>query len=92
VARPTYYFEVYEDYTHEFPKGVISIPYRHEYMTKIRRCMSYSHKVWLQGSRGGVKIIKDREDNNFGYVTKNEELMKEFMWAKLKAQSLAHYI
>ena len=53
--------------------------------------MSYSNKVWVQGSRGGVKIIKDRTSNIYGYVTKNEELMKEFMWVKLKAQPLAHY-
>ena len=80
-----------DDYTYEFPKGVITIPYRREYHTKIFRCTSYSHRVWTQGPRGGVKIIKDKTDNNFGYVTKNEELMKEFMWIKLKAQPLANY-
>jgi len=69
------------------------IPFRREYFTKINRCVSYSHKVWKQGPRGGVKIIKDRMGTDFyGYVTKNEEAMKEFMWVKLQAQPLANYI
>ncbi len=93
MDKPIYYCEILEDYTYEFPKGVISIPYRHEYITKIRRAISYSHKVWIQGSRGGVKIVKDRLSNTglYGYVTNNDEAMKEFMWVKLKAQPLAHY-
>jgi hypothetical protein len=47
--------------------------------------------VWLQGPRGGVKIIKDKVGTEFGYVTQNEKLMKEFMWVKLQAQSLQGY-
>lgn len=55
--------------------------------------MSYSHRVWVQGPKGGVKIIKNRLSNTnlYGYVTKNEGLMKEFMWVKLQAQTLPHY-
>ncbi len=53
--------------------------------------MSYSHRVWVQGPKGGVKMLKDRVGYTYGYVTKNEELMKEFMWVKLKSQTLAHY-
>ncbi len=89
----TYYCEIIEDYTHEFSKGVTTIPYKREYLTKIRRCMSYSHRVWVQGPKGGVKIIKNRLSNTnlYGYVTKNEGLMKEFMWVKLQAQTLPHY-
>lgn len=91
MADTIYYCEVPDNYTYEFPKGVISIPRKREFTTKITRCISYSDKVWVQGPRGGVKIIKDREGANYGYVTKNEELMKQFMWVKLKAQSLASY-
>jgi hypothetical protein len=93
VANTVYYCEIAGDYTPEFSKGVTSIPWKIEYSTKIRRCISYSDRVWVQGPRGGVKIIKDRQTNVnlYGYVTKNEELMKRFMWVKLKAQSLAHY-
>ena len=55
--------------------------------------MSYSHVVWVQGPRGGVRIIKDKIESLglYGYVTKNEDAMKRFMWAKLKAQPLANY-
>ncbi len=91
MGNYTYYCEIFEDYTYEFPKGVISITWKREYNTKIRRCMSYSHRVWVQGPKGGVKMLKDRVDYTYGYVTKNEELMKEFMWVKLKAQTLPHY-
>ena len=90
-TRSTYYCEVEGDSTYEFPKGVYAIPFKREYTTKIFRCISYSNKVWVQGPRGGVKIIKDRKNVVYGYVTKNKEIMKEFMWAKLKAQPLHFY-
>ena len=92
VVNNTYYCELLDDYTWEFSKGVIIIPFRKEYRTKIMRCISYSHRVWSQGPRGGVKIIKDRIGNDYGYVTKNDELMKQFMWVKLKAQPLNNYL
>lgn len=93
MGDTTYYCEIADNYTYEFSKGVIAIPWRREYHTKIMRCISYSHRVWKQGPRGGVKIIKDKQTNKnlFGYVTKNDEAMKEFMWVKLKAQSLTQY-
>ena len=52
------------------------------------RLITLSHKVWRQGPKGGVKIIKDKENwsRYFGYVTTNEKIMKEFMWVKLQAQ------
>lgn len=73
----------------EFAPGIYSIPDRIEYNTKIRRCMSYSKRVWIQGPKGGVRL-KD-EYHIFRYVTTDENLMKEFMWVKLKAQPLKHY-
>jgi len=93
VDNGIYYCEIAGNYTPEFTKGVTSIPYRREYHTKILRCISYSDRVWIQGPRGGVKIVKNRRDmtNVYGYVTKNEKLMKEFMWVKLQAQTLAYY-
>lgn len=94
MGDTTYYCEIADNYTYEFSKGVIAIPWRREYHTKIMRCISYSHRVWKQGPRGGVKIIKDKKTNKnlFGYVTQNDEAMKEFIWVKLKAQSLTQYI
>jgi len=93
VDNSIYYCEIAGDYTYEFSKGVTAIPWKREYHTKLLRCISYSDRVWVQGPRGGVKIIKDRQTNTnlYGYVTKNEELMKRFMWVKLKARTLAFY-
>jgi hypothetical protein len=92
VADTVYYCEIQGDYTPEFPKGIIMIPFRREYFTKINRCVSYSHKVWKQGPKGGVKIIKDKMGTDFyGYVTKNEKAIQQFMWVKLQAQPLANY-
>ena len=91
MVNHTYYCEIFAENNWEFSKGVVSIPFRPEYFTKIQRCISFSNRVWVQGPRGGVKIIKDRMGNIFGYVTKNEELMKQFMWVKLQAQTLQGY-
>lgn len=96
MAETIYYCEVVGDYTYEFPKGVFAIPGRSEYSTKISRCVSYSHRVWKQGPRGGVKLIKQGFENDkfygYGYLTKDPEAMKEFMWVKLRAEPLQGYI
>ena len=47
-----------------------------------------SSKVWRQGPRGGVKIIKNRDIGYRGYVTTKEEQMKEFVWIKLQARAV----
>lgn len=47
----------------------------------------YSDKIWREGPKGGVLVLKDR----YGlcrYITTNEAAMEEFMWAKLSAKSL----
>lgn len=51
-----------------------------------------SDRIWRQGPRGGVKIIKDiRLDATWGqmqptqYVTRNQDLMQEFLMVKLRA-------
>jgi hypothetical protein len=44
-------------------------------------------KVWREGPRGGVKVTCDFSlGAECGYITTNEEAMKEFMWAKLSAR------
>ena len=51
--------------------------------------ITVSDKVWCQGPKGGVKVIKDKTRRyRSGYVTSNEEMMKKFIWVKLKAQSI----
>lgn len=54
------------------------------------RLITIADKVWRQGPKGGVKIIKDRNarwGHTLQYVTTNEKIMKEFMWVKLQAQT-----
>lgn len=50
--------------------------------------ISHSIKVWRQGPKGGVKLVKDRWSwyGSNKYVTKDEKAIKEFMWVKLQAQ------
>ena len=50
-----------------------------------------SDRVWMQGPRGGVKIVKDRINyygGVYGYITTNKKAMKEFAWIKLSARPL----
>ncbi len=93
MAKSIFYCEIegnpQNDYW-EFAPGVYIIPDRLEYVTKIRRCISYSKRVWIQGPQGGVRL-RGEDHLFYRYVTKNEELIKQFMWVKLKAQPLKHY-
>lgn len=54
-------------------------------------------RIWCQGDQGGVRIVSENWMNKkyengekifYGrkYVTRNENAMKEFAWAKLRAQ------
>jgi hypothetical protein len=46
-------------------------------------------KVWRVGPKGGVKVLHDQSfTSKYGYITTNEQAMKEFMWAKLSAEAL----
>jgi hypothetical protein len=54
----------------------------------VRTLIRNSSKVWREGPRGGIKIIKNRNIGYYGYVTTNEEYMKEFFWVKLQAQAV----
>lgn len=55
------------------------------------RLMRESDQVWVQGPRGGVKVIKDRltyPGGMYGYITKDDKAMKQFLWVKLSARKL----
>lgn len=93
--RCTYYFELQQDRTDHIDSwkaGVYSSPGRMGgYYGGQTRLSHNCDRVWMQGPRGGVKIVKDRISypvGMYGYVTKNEKFMKEFMWIKLKAKEL----
>ena len=90
-----YNFEVlktYHDGIDTFKEGVYSARgYMGGYVGWQSRLSWNSHRVWCQGPRGGVKIVKDRQTypaGVYGYVTKNAKLMKEFAWVKLSARHL----
>jgi hypothetical protein len=54
--------------------------------------MSYnSDRIWCQGPKGGVQIVKDRiayPGKMYGYITNNKTAMKKFTWIKLSARPL----
>jgi len=55
------------------------------------RLVRESDQVWVQGSRGGVQLIKVKDYfwNQWPqYIKHDSEEMKQFMWAKLRAKSL----
>lgn len=87
-----YYCEVTRDSVWAVIKPGVYVGYGSPSDTRgLGPLFTVSNKIWRQGPRGGVKIIKDREKHDWGqmqptqYVTKNQDLMKEFMVVKLKA-------
>jgi hypothetical protein len=56
---------------------------------KLNRIITISDRVWKQGPRGGVKMVKGRNwDFPMGYITTDEKWMKKFAWVKLSAKSI----
>jgi hypothetical protein len=57
---------------------------------KLNRIISISDRVWKQGPKGGVKIVKSRSYDvpPLGYITTDEKRMKEFAWIKLSAKTV----
>jgi hypothetical protein len=90
MAMNTYYFEV-KDHRGDVKDGVYSC--QGEFMHHDLRLLGYfqiSHRVWRQGSRGGVKIVKDRGWDLYttNYITTNPKWMQKFAWVKLKARPI----
>lgn len=58
---------------------------------KLNRLVTASERVWKQGPKGGVKIMKQPywSSNYYGglYQTHNPQAMKEFAWVKLRAKA-----
>ena len=94
--RCTYYFELGQDRTDgidSWKAGAYSAQgYMGGYMGWQSRLALNSDRVWCQGPRGGVKMVKDRVNyygnGVYGYVTRNKKAMKEFAWVKLSARPL----
>ena len=92
MRQYTYYCEV-QDRVREYPAGVYKVVANGvgPWFPVLNRLTTVSDRVWKQGPRGGVKIIKHRwhtEQYPIGYITTNEKYMQEFMWIKLKAKEL----
>jgi len=90
VADYTFYCKVLKDYPAAGIKaGIYSYTSEAGRRTSLEfTLIQFSEKVWRQGPRGGVKIIKERTTGIYQYVTKDEEEMKKFMWVKLQAQTV----
>ena len=86
MANFTYYCEIHKD-RDDIKQGIYVYMSERRRKFDFLRLHSISDKVWRQGPRGGVRIIKDRNfESPNHYVTKDEKIMKEFMWVKLQAQ------
>lgn len=92
MGRYVYYCEVNCD-SREFRTGVYKVVANRElncgWFPKLNMTIQFSDRVWKQGPKGGVKIIKDRDwQAPAGYITTDEMWMKKFAWVKLKAKTL----
>jgi hypothetical protein len=94
--RCTYYFELLQnrnDGINSWKAGAYSaVGYMGAWYGGQSRLAMNSDRIWMQGPRGGVKIVKDRINYYGGayggYVTNNKKAMKEFAWVKLSARPL----
>jgi len=93
--RCVYYFELsrqMDDGIDRIAAGVYSAAgYMGAWHGGQSRLALNSSRIWCQGPRGGVKIVKDRINypgGMYGYITNNNKAMKEFAWIKLSARYL----
>lgn len=89
-----YYCEISKNAnTYEVEAGsVVSIRFQHEHVTKIMRIVSYSDRAYFQNEDGDIRLIKDNINGKYLYdIIKDEDMIKEFMWLKLKAKELSIY-
>lgn len=89
----TYYCEV-KSCVREYPEGVYKVVadngFGGKWFPVLNRLTTVSDRVWKQGPKGGVKLIKSPwlKPWPVGYITTNEKYMKEFAWVKLRAKSV----
>lgn len=89
----TYYCEV-GSRVREYPAGVYKViadkGFNGRWFPVLNRLITVSDRVWKQGPRGGVKLIKSPWDDFWatGYITANEKYMREFAWIKLQAKQV----
>lgn len=88
----TYYCEVTRDRS-DYKSGVYKVALTGgtpRWVTDVNRLITVSERVWVQGPKGGVRIIKEPWDGGkfYGrkYLTTNPQAMQEFAWVKLTAK------
>jgi hypothetical protein len=94
MADYTYYCEVTDKRSSRpiFAPGVYRVAGdQRSWYTILNHLITVSERVWKQGPRGGVKIIKSPWNQLWpmGYITNNKKYMQEFSWIKLQAKELA---
>jgi len=89
----TYYCEI-KDRVREYPAGVYKVcadkGINKNWFPVLNRLTTLSDRVWKQGPKGGVKLVKYPWQLHYpmGYITTNEKYMKEFAWVKLRAKAI----
>lgn len=93
MGQYTYYCEVKRgrgDYEPGVYKVVADRGWNHAWFPTLNRLITVSERVWKQGPRGGVKMLKAPSwDYPMGYITTNDEWMRKFAWVKLKAKTVS---
>ena len=93
MGTHTYYCEV-KSRIREYPVGVYKViadkGVNHLWFPVLNRLTTVSDRVWKQGPRGGVKLIKAPWSGPWpiGYITSDEKYMQEFFWIKLQAKTV----
>ena len=93
MGQHTYYCEV-QSRIREYPEGVYKVVadkgINARWFPQLNRLITVSDRVWKQGPKGGVKIVKSpwRDPWPAGYVTSKDEYMREFLWVKIRAKEL----
>lgn len=92
MGRYTYYCEVQHLKVGLSPgvyKVVADKSINDRWFPQLNWAIGLSDRVWKQGPKGGVKIVKDRGwPYPLGYITSNGPWMKKFTWVKLRAKEL----
>lgn len=93
MGQYVYYCEVKRQ-VHEYSPGVYKVVadrgFNSKWFPALNRLTNFSDRVWKQGPRGGVKIIKAPWHELWpqGYVTTSQKYMREFAWIKLRAKPI----
>jgi hypothetical protein len=84
------YYGISGEYAWQFTH-TLTRPLERGAFTRYPRLIRESDRVWKQGPRGGVKLVKVKDHfwNQWPhYIKHDSEEMKQFVWVKLRAKLL----